>query len=106
MKFKTQEVVRGATRFAGDIDGEAIKSGYVFVDVSLDAEGKGWGYRSEAMKVKDLEVIDRIKDRPFPFLAELEVEQVATRNKSQLIVVNVKPLPQPAPTGQPVPAGR
>lgn len=95
MRFEATEVVRGATRFSGTIgEGtEVINSGYVYVDVSLDQDQRGYGFRTEAMKVKDLAVIDRIKALPFPMKAVLTIEQTATRNKTQLVVVDVKPIP-------------
>jgi hypothetical protein len=99
------EMVRGATRFSGDIDGEKIESGYVFVDVSLDKEGQGYGFRSEGMKVEKLEVIDKIKHLPFPFKAELSIEFRATRGKTQTIVIDVKPLID-GRAGQPTQAQR
>lgn len=92
MKFTVQEVVRGATRFAGDINGEKFESGTVFLDVSLDSDGKGWGYRTEPFRCASLEVVDKIKHLPFPFKAELSMEQRATKGKTALVVVDVKPL--------------
>lgn len=91
MKFTAKEVVRGATRFADKIDGEEVKSAYIFIDVSLDQEGRGFGMRTEAKKTT-VEVIDRIKHLPFPFTAEISFEEKATRNKTQLVAVDVKPV--------------
>lgn len=91
MKFSAKEVVRGATRFQDKIDGEEVKSAYVFVDVSLDQEGRGFGMRTEGKKTT-VEVVDKIKHLPFPFQAEIFFEEIATRNKTQLVVVDVKPL--------------
>lgn len=93
MRFKATEVVRGATRFEGKIDGTDMKSATIFVDVSLDQEGRGFGFRTEAMRCLDLAVVDKIKALPFPFKAELEVEQRATKNSTSLVVLDVKPLP-------------
>lgn len=92
MRFKATEVVRGATRFEGKIDGNEMKSATIFVDVSLDQEGRGFGYRTEAMKCLDLGVVDKIKALPFPFKAELEIEQKATKNSTALVVIDVKPI--------------
>lgn len=97
MRFTAKEVVRGASRFSGAIDGQDMKSGYIYVDVSLDQADKGngstgFGFRTEAMKVEDLGVIDKIKATPFPFTAELTIEQKATRKATQLVVVDCKPL--------------
>lgn len=92
MKFTVQEVVRGATRFEGNIDGESIKSAAIFMDVSLEADGTGWGVRTEARRCEKLDVIDRIKSIPFPFKAEIVFEEKATKGKVQLVVLDVKPL--------------
>jgi len=93
MKFTATEMVRGATRIAFKNDGgENIEAGTVFVDVTLDKEGAGFGYRTEGMKCKDLGVIDRIKHLPFPFKAELSIEQQATGKATKLVVLDVKPM--------------
>lgn len=92
MRFTAKEIVRGVTRFHDTIDGKEIKSAFVFVDVSLDKEGRGWGHRTNEMKCKDLAVIDAIKQNPFPFEAELEIEQIAGRKTAELVVVGIKPL--------------
>lgn len=93
MRFKVTEVVRGATRMEFKNDaGETIKAGSVFIDVSLDREGQGFGFRTDAKKCVDLGVIDRIKHTPFPFTAEIEFEERATGKNTQLMVIDVKPL--------------
>jgi len=97
VKFKTQEIVRGATRFAGDIDGNKFESGTVFLDVSLDSDGKGWGFRTEPFRCVDLAVVDRIKNLPFPFKAELDIEQRATKGRTMLVVIDVRPLERAVP---------
>lgn len=95
MKFVATEVVRGATRIAFKNDsGEQIEAGTVFVDASMDKEGQGFGFRTVGMKCKDLAVIDRIKHLPFPFKAELHIEQIAGSKTEKLVVVDVKPLVQ------------
>jgi len=97
MRFKAQEVVRGATKFSGEIDGKYIKSARIFVDVSLDAEGKGFGYRTEGMKCATLELVESIMTKPFPFLAELDVEQKASRQTTELVVVGIRFISAGAP---------
>jgi hypothetical protein len=92
MIFTVTEVVRGATRFENKIDGEMIKSGTIFMDVSLDKDGEGWGHRTEPRRCESLDVIDRIKSSPFPMLAEIRLEEKATKGKTQLVVMDVKPL--------------
>jgi len=102
MKFKAQEIVRGATRIAFKADnGDNIESGTVFVDVSLDKEGQGFGFRTTGMKCADLGVIDRIKHLPFPLRCELLIEQQAGAKTERLVVVDVIPLAQA--DGKPLP---
>ncbi len=90
MKFIVQEVVTGATRFENKIDGEMIKSGTIFMNVSLDKEGQGWGTRTEATRCDSLEVVDKIKGCPFPILAEIMFEQKATKGKTSLVVMDIR----------------
>lgn len=94
MRSKAIEVVRGATTFdGGEIEGKLFgSSGTVFVDVSLDKEGKGYGVRTEPMRCVGKEVVDRIKHLPFPFRAEIEFEMQATAKKTTLVVLEVKPI--------------
>jgi hypothetical protein len=88
-----KEIVRGCTRIAFKNDrGEDVEAGTVFVDVSLDKEGQGYGYRTEGMKCKDLAVIDRIKHNPFPLMAELSIEMQATGKNTRLVILDIKPL--------------
>lgn len=93
MKFKVQEVVRGATKFDGEIDGKVIKSGQIYMDVSLDKEGRGFGFRTREVKVADLELIDSIAKGPFPFMAEIEFEEIAGRKTAELVVTAIRRLP-------------
>jgi len=93
MRFKVQEVVRGATKFDGEIDGKVIKSGQIYMDVSLDKDGRGYGFRTREVKVADLDLIDSISKGPFPFLAEIDFEEIAGRKTSELVVVGIKRLP-------------
>jgi hypothetical protein len=92
MRFTVTEVVRGATRFDSKIDGDQVQSARVFMDVSLEKNGEGWGHRTEGYKCASLDVVDRIKHNPFPFKAEVTLEQKATGKNTTLVVVEVKPL--------------
>ncbi|MDB5802719.1 MAG: hypothetical protein JWN73_41 [Betaproteobacteria bacterium] len=92
MKFTAKEVVRGATNMKYNIDGENIASLALHIDVKMDPTQGGFGYRTEAMAVDSEEVIKSIQHNPFPFQAELEVEQRATKGKTKLVVIGVKPI--------------
>jgi hypothetical protein len=92
MRMTVKAVVRGATRFDNKIDGELVQSATIFTDVSLDKNGEGWGSRTEPMPCASLDVVDKIKATPFPFEAELEIEQRATKKATRLVVIDCKPL--------------
>lgn len=92
MKFKTQEVVRGISNENYSIDGSTIKVQVAHVDVALSADVGGKGYRTNAMRVGDEKVLTSIEHNPFPFLAELDVEERATKGKTYMCIVGIKPL--------------
>lgn len=95
MKFKATEVVRGISNMEYNIDGEKVLSLAVHVDVPLDAKQGGKGYRTEPMRCDGPEVVTAIQHNPFPFTAELEVEQRAGKKQgsTQLVVMSIRPLP-------------
>lgn len=92
MKFKAQEVVRGISNMTYNIDGQQAVTKVAHVDVALDGAHGGKGFRTDAMQVADSEILKQIEHNPFPMLAELEVEQRATKGKVSLVIVGIKPL--------------
>lgn len=92
MIFKSQCVVRGATQFAGNIDGESIEAHSIFIDVELNPKQGGFGSRTAAKRCVDGGVIDRVKHNPFPFIAEVTFQELATRGKESMFVTEIKPI--------------
>lgn len=90
--YKMQGVVRGATQFAGNIDGEAIEANSIFVDTELNPAQGGYGTRTAPKRCLNKEVVDKIKHNPFPFTAEITLQEMATKGKEQLIVTEIRPL--------------
>jgi hypothetical protein len=98
MKFTAREVVRGISNmtYPNDKGGEPIVSRAVHVDVTLAKEHGGKGTRTDAMRVDNEDVIKTVEHNTFPFVADLEVEQRATKGKTSLYVTGIKPVPQQA----------
>ena len=92
MKFKAQEVVRGISNMTYNIDGEQAVTKVAYIDVALDPAHGGKGCRTDAMPVADKAILESIQHNPFPMIAELEIEQRATKGKTSLVIVGIKPL--------------
>jgi hypothetical protein len=91
MKFTAEGVVTGFTQFKGTIDGDAIDANSLFVMVDLNPAQGGKGQRTEAKRCKDAQVVERIKHLTFPCVCALEMEELATKGKTQLTVIDCKP---------------
>lgn len=94
MRFKAQETVRGISNMDYVIDGEKVLSLAVHVDVALDPKAGGKGYRTEPMRADSKEVVTAIQHNPFPFLAELDIEQRAGKKQGSvnLVIVGIRPI--------------
>lgn len=92
MKFKAQEVIRGISNESYNIDGNTIAVQVAHVDTVLREDVGGKGYRTNPMKFADDGIVQTIKHNAFPMLAEIEVEQRATKGKAELFIVGIKPL--------------
>jgi len=92
MRFKAQEVVRGISMETYNIDGQSIKVMVAHIDVALSEDVGGKGYRTNAMRVENDEVLTSIKHNAFPMLAELDIEEKATKGKTYLAIQGIKPL--------------
>lgn len=90
MQYKAEGVVTGFTKFKGPIDGQEIEANTVFIEVSIGQMGKGT--RTVARKCISEEVIKKIEHLPFPIHAEISLEEQATKNKEQLVVLEIRPL--------------
>jgi hypothetical protein len=92
MRFKVQEVVRGISNEVYNIDGQSIKVQVAHVDVALSEDVGGKGYRTNPMRVENDDVLASVKHNTFPMLAELDVEEKATKGKTYLSIQGIKPL--------------
>jgi hypothetical protein len=92
MKFKALATITGATQFAGNIDGENIEANTIFVVVDLNPKQGGYGTRTEPKRCASPELLNSIKHNPFPFDAELELEELATKGKTQMMVTAIRPV--------------
>lgn len=93
MRFTAKEVVRGISNKSYDMgNGQSAVVKVAHIDVVLDAEHGGKGTRTDAMQVADPEILRSIEHNPFPLMAELEIEQRATKGKTSLVIVGIKPL--------------
>jgi|GEM_PF-3530315 len=97
MRFKAQEVVRGISNETYNIDGNSISVRVAHVDVALSADIGGKGFRTNAMRVENEEVLTSIQHNSFPLLAELDIEEKATKGKTYLSIQAIKPLKQVGP---------
>jgi len=102
MIFTSKCVVRGVTQFAGNIDGEDIEANTAFIDVELDSKHGGYGSRTAPKRCKDKDVIDRIKHNPFPFIAEVTFQELATKGKETMVITEIKPLSMLKTSDQPL----
>lgn len=92
MRFKTQEVVRGFQNITYTIDGKEAATKVIFTDVVLREDAGGKGTRTQDRKCVDAEVIRAVEHLPFPLVAELEIEERATKNRAELFVLNIRPI--------------
>lgn len=99
MKMTVQEVVRGFQNMTYQIDGKEVQTKVVFIDVQLNADAGGKGQRTRDMKCITADVIRAVEHNPFPLLCELDIEELATKNKSELFVHAIRPIKQVGPTG-------
>ena len=99
MKFKVTEVVRGFQNATYNIDGKEIFTKVIFMDAAMNEDSGGKGFKTVERKCITPEVITSIAHNPFPMEAELELEELATKNKSELFVRSIRPLKVVGPNG-------
>lgn len=92
MRMKVQEVVRGFQNMTYQIDGKEVQTKVIFIDVNLNEDAGGKGTRTRDMKCVSAEVIEAVKHNPFPLLCDLDIEELATKNKSELFVRGISPI--------------
>ena len=91
MEMTARVTVRGAKLFRGNLDGKDIDSGKLFVDVELKGE-TSWGTCTQELKCEGSKLIDNIKHNPFPFLAEVSMQEMSNGKTSTKVVTSIKPL--------------
>lgn len=89
--------VVGVKRFEGVVDGKALKSGKLYVEVRLDdsrnsADQHSKGYFTEELKKVDPELIKRIEHIPLPAIFELDTERVGNGRESHEVVLDIRPV--------------
>lgn len=92
MQLRGRATVLGASFFTGDIDGTMMNSGTLYTQVDLDPKHNGKGMRTEPKRVKDSETVKKVMHMPFPFEADLVLEEVATKGKISQVVVEIVPV--------------
>lgn len=97
MRFKSNEVVRGFQNAEYQIDGKTVQTKVIFIDAAMNADSGGKGFKTVDKKCVSPDVIRAIEHNPFPMEAEVEFEELATKNKSELFVLSIKPLRQVGP---------
>lgn len=101
MEMKAQVKISGAKKFKGDLDGKGIDSGKLFVEVALKKSDNAFGVCTEMMKCTSSDLVESIKHLPFPFLAELTIDNVSGSKGMEQVVTGISPLKR---AGTPAPA--
>jgi hypothetical protein len=91
MEMKAQVTVRGAKFFRGSIEGKDIDSGKLFVDMELKGE-TSFGTCTQELKCEGSKLIESVKHNPFPFIAELTMQQMSNGKDSSSVVTAIRPL--------------
>lgn len=91
MEMKAQVTVRGAKFFRGNLEGKDIDSGKLYVDMQLKGEN-AFGTCTQELKCEGSKLVEAVKHNPFPFLAELTMEQMSNGKESTSVVTAIKPL--------------
>jgi hypothetical protein len=92
MESKARVTVLGASFFTGAIDGQMQDSGTLHVQVELDPKQNGKGFRTEAFRCTNAELVKGVMRNPFPFVAEVELNMMATKGKTSNVVTKIVPV--------------
>jgi hypothetical protein len=103
MRMQVEEVVRGFQNMTYQIDGKEVQTKVIFIDVNLNADAGGKGNRTRDIKCISADVIKSVEHNPFPLLCKLDIEELATKNKSELYVHSITPLKPVGPAPSPAP---
>ena len=92
MQSSKQGKVTGMKAFKGNIDGQEIDGCTIFVEAKLKGESSR-GYASQPYKWGKAANAEKIKHLEFPFIAELQVEDVTDgRGASSQEIIEVRPV--------------
>lgn len=100
MRMQVQEVVRGFQNMTYTIDGKEVQTKVIFIDVNLNEDAGGKGSRTRDMKCVTADTIKAIEHNSFPLLCTLDIEELATKNKSELFVRGITPIKNVGPSRQ------
>lgn len=104
MKFKVTEVVRGFQNMTYNIDGKDVQTKCVFIDAAMNEDIGGKGFKTVPKTCVTADVIRTVEHNTFPLECELEMEELATKNKSELFVRSIRPIRAVGPAGNPLKA--
>lgn len=102
MEMIARVTIRGAKKFVGNVNGNDIDSGTIFTDVELRGEDSK-GVCTQALKCSNSQVVVKVMNNPFPFIAEVSMLQTSNgkADGDQLIVTDIKPLQRVADEAKP-----
>lgn len=88
--------VVGFKRFMGTVDGKAIDSARLFVEVKLDnsrnsKDQRADGFCTEEIKLSS-DLLKKLEHLPLPFHVELETERVSNGKLSRELVIDARPV--------------
>ncbi|TXI01948.1 MAG: hypothetical protein E6Q76_16290 [Rhizobium sp.] len=91
MEMLARVTIRGAKLFRGNLDGKDIDSGKIFVDVELKGENS-WGICTQELKCEGSQLVESVSHNPFPFTAEIGMQEMSNGKVSTKVVTMIKPL--------------
>lgn len=91
MEMLARVTIRGAKLFRGNLDGKDIDSGKIYVDVELKGENS-FGVCTNELKCEGSKLIDQIKHNPFPFIAEIGMQEMSNGKTTTKVVTSIKPM--------------
>src|SRR5438046_7665627 len=91
MEMIARVTIRGAKWFRGNLDSKDIDSGKIFTDVELKGE-TSFGTCTQELKCIDSKLIESIKHNPFPFIAEIGIQEMSNGKVSTKVVTSIKPM--------------
>lgn len=91
MEMMARVTIRGAKLFRGNLDGKDIDSGKIYVDVELKGENS-FGVCTNELKCEGSKLIDQIKHNPFPFIAEIGMQEMSNGKTTTKVVTSIKPM--------------